>query len=340
MLKGNQIIFFAYLTSIFEPMDAPISVFAPATLSNLGSGFDILGVAVQSESLGDTVTARLVPQLGVQITAITGDGGKLPLAAEKNTAGKSVLALLRQGGYESKHGVELSIHKGLPLGSGLGSSAASACGAVFAVNELLKRPFGMNELVAIATEGELVASGSYHADNTAPCVYGGIVAVTTKDPLRVEPISLHQSVKDLALILAMPDYQVSTREARQVLPSQVDLKVAIQQAAHVAGLMKILSNGDLDLLDVYMTDFLAMPYRKQLYHGAQAMIEVAKGAGAITAGVSGAGPALFVLTRQEDASKVRTAMKSNKSSVFAQDQPYTYTISEICGFGGAGCRVR
>lgn len=259
--------------------------FAPATVANLGVGFDILGLALCEP--GDVVRAELRDEPGAVVIHIEGDGGKLSKAADKNTASVAANSLLRQLG--STVGVNLTIYKDLPLASGLGSSAASAVAAVVAVNALLGEPLSTLELLPAALDGEASVSG-YHADNVGPCLVGGIclVAGITADTLYHLPIP-----SNLHLALVTPDVAVPTAMARAALPSSIPLKTMVKQTGGVARLMDALYRDDLEALAAAMeTDTVVEPARAHLMPMLSEMRMVARREGALGLVISGAGPTL------------------------------------------------
>ncbi|MBW4435702.1 MAG: homoserine kinase [Pleurocapsa minor GSE-CHR-MK-17-07R] len=263
--------------------------FAPATIANIGVGFDILGMAV--EDIGDTVFAQLTETPGVVIESITGDGGRLPLKAEKNTAGVAAIEVLKRAG--SPFGVSLRIHKGLPLASGLGSSAASAVAGAVATNAALGNPLTRDELLAPALEGEALVSG-YHADNVAPALYGGITlsyGVTAGQIVRLP------SVASMYLSLVTPNVEVETAKARAALPAQVPLKSMVAQTAGVARLMHGIYTGDIAMIAAAMeTDTIIEPARAFLMPLLAEARSTAKQHGALALVISGAGPTLVAVS--------------------------------------------
>ncbi|MFA6034084.1 MAG: homoserine kinase, partial [Myxococcota bacterium] len=218
-------------------MPSTVTVFAPATVANVASGFDILGFALNEP--GDEVTASRSAKGGVTIESIEGDGGKLPWQAERNTAGVPVLRFLEQTGITE--GVSIRLRKMMPLGSGLGSSAASAAAAAFAVNELFDRPLSPGELVPFALEGERVACGTAHADNAAPSLLGGFVLIRNYSPLDLVRIS---APAELWAAVIHPDIEVRTEDARRILKKRVFLKDAVTQWGNTAGLIAGLLMSD------------------------------------------------------------------------------------------------
>lgn len=287
-------------------MDArqTVRAFAPGSVSNVGPGFDVFGFAV--DGVGDTVEARRRQQPGVVLTDITGDGGRLPREAERNTAGIAALQLLQaareQGrldaGAFEKVGLELVLHKGMPLASGLGSSAASAVAAVVAVDALLGTGLPQETLLRCAVEGERVACGSAHADNAAPSLYGGFVLVRgagvgNTGGHRVTQLPVPEG---LTCALLHPHVEVETRAAREALGDRVSLAAAVHQWGNAAALVAALFRGDLDLLAETLVDCVAEPVRSRFVPGFAAVRQAALDAGALGCGLSGSGPTIFALT--------------------------------------------
>ncbi len=265
---------------------------APATVANLGSGFDILGLALADPA--DTVIAERSDTWGVTIAEIKGDGGALPYDPTRNTAGVAAAHVLKQisASIGVSEGVRLTIHKGLPLASGLGSSAASAVAGAVAVNALFGAPLQPIDLLEACVEGEAAVSGR-HADNVAPALLGGIVLVTgiTADSIHRLPIP-----SGMNLVLVTPGVAVPTAQARAVLPKQIALHDMITQTGAVARLIAALYEGDLKLLAQAMeTDSVVEPARAYLMPGLAEARTAAKAAGALGLVISGAGPTLCAL---------------------------------------------
>ncbi len=267
-----------------------VRAFAPATVANVACGFDILGFAL--ERPGDEVVARRTEQPGVVLTEITGDGGRLPLDASLNTAGRAVQALLDR--LEPDCGVALKLHKGLPLASGLGSSAASAVAAVFAVDQLLEAHLPLTDLLLCALEGERLASGSAHADNAAPSLYGGFVLVRSSDPPDVVRLPIPEG---LSCAVVRPHIEVETATARALLGEWVRLRDAVTQWGNVAGLMVGLLTEDWDLIRRSLEDVIAEPVRAAQVPGFSAAQRSALESGALGCSLSGSGPSIFALCR-------------------------------------------
>jgi homoserine kinase len=271
-------------------MASGIKVFAPASVGNCIVGFDALGLCL--EEPGDEIIVTLVDEPGLKITRITGAKGKLPLEVEKNTAGFAALSLLKHLGKEDL-GIEMEIHKKMPFGSGLGSSAASAVGGAFAINELLKRPLEKRELLPFAMEGEMLASGSRHADNVAPSLLGGIVLTRDNDSLDVHRLTIP---KGLYATVIYPHVEVLTKAARDILSPTVPLKKMVQQSANMAAFVLGLFNGDLDLIKRSLQDVVIEPQRAQLIPHFEKVKNAALEEGALGCSISGAGPSIFALS--------------------------------------------
>jgi homoserine kinase len=273
-----------------------IEVFAPASSANLGSGFDVFGLAV--EGPGDYIRMQRNGLNELRIRSITGDGGKLSRNPEENTAGVALLAYLNA--VNAGYGFDLWINKKLPLGSGLGSSAASAVAAVFAANELLGRPMQKRELIRWAAEGERVASGAVHADNIAPSMLGGITLVRS---VAQEDILSLPVPKGIHLVIVHPHVEVRTSDARKVLPSSIPLKTAIRQWSNTASLVAACYTSDLTLFGKSMEDEVAEPARKALIPYYDEAKSVAFAAGAVGCSISGAGPSILAVCDALDVAK-------------------------------------
>ena len=269
-------------------MKAGIKVFAPATIANVACGYDILGLAL--EKPGDEIIARFSDQPGLKITLITGVKGKLPYDVDKNTAGVAAKKLIEYLDFDG--GIELEIHKKMPFGSGLGSSAASAVAGAMAINELLKRPLTKRELLPFAVVGEQAADGSYHADNVAPSLLGGIILIRDNQTLDVHRLS---TPKGLFAVVVYPHIQILTKEARAVLSDNITLKQHIQQSGNLAGLVIGLNNSDFDLIRRSLQDVIIEPQRAKLIPKFYEIKESALKEGALGCSISGAGPSIFAL---------------------------------------------
>lgn len=299
-----------------------VKAFAPATVANVACGFDVLGFAIHG--LGDYVTATLSDEPGLRITSIIGDGGKLPLEAEKNTAGLSALSLLKNAGKLDEIGIDLQIEKKMPLGSGLGSSAASSAASVVAVNGLLGNPYSSHELLPFAVEGEMAASGTAHADNVAAALIGGFILVKTHHPPDV--ISLNTPEK-LHCTIIHPQIEIQTKNSRKILKKQVPLEKAVTQWGNLGALIAGLYTNDYDLIGRSLHDEIIEPVRSVLIPGFAAMKKAALDHGALGCSISGSGPSLFALsTSKEEAEKIGKAMGLKLKSIGLE---YDLHISKI-----------
>ncbi len=264
-----------------------IKVFAPASVANVACGFDALGFAIHGP--GDELIARLSDKPGLRITKITGAGNQLPYDPEKNTAGVAALRLLEHLG-ETGRGIALEIHKKMPFGSGLGSSAASAAAAVMVVNELLRRPLSKRDLLPFAVEGEQAADGAWHADNVAPALLGGLVLIRDNATLDVQRLHVP---KGLYTVVVYPHVEVLTRHARAILSDTVPMRAFIQQTGNMGGLVVGLFNSDFDLIHRSLQDVVVEPQRANLIPHFYEVKEAALQAGALGCSISGAGPSIF-----------------------------------------------
>lgn len=281
-------------------MKKTITVKAPASVSNLCCGFDILGMALQEPY--DWMQLTINPEPGIRI--LHTDDYRLPVAATENIAGVALQAMINELGYES--GFDIVIHKAIRPGSGIGSSAASAAGIVVAANELFGKPFNKKELVGFAMEGELLASGTRHADNLAPCIYGGLVLI--RDTASLDIVQL--DTPPLFITVLHPQIEIKTAFARSILPTEVPLKDAVVQWANVAGLTAGFLKGDYNLISRSLQDIIIEPVRSKLIPGFNHAREQAKLAGALGGGISGSGPSLFMLSQTSAiARNVETALK-------------------------------
>ncbi len=285
-----------------------IKIFCPATIANLNCGFDIMGLCL--ETIGDEMIIRKSIEKGIKITKIT--GADLPLEIEKNVAGVAALALINYIAFKGdaiKHGFEIEIHKKIKAGSGIGSSSASAAGAVFGINELLGKPFTKHELINFAMKGEVVASGSEHADNVAPCLLGGFTLVRGYNPLDVIRID---APSELYAVVLHPNIEVKTSDARAVLHPMIPLKDAITQTGNLGGLIAGLYTNDYNLIGRSLKDVLIEPLRKHLIPNFDQVKNATLQNGALGSGISGAGPSIFALCKgQEIAENVALAMSES-----------------------------
>ncbi len=282
-------------------MSDEIKVFCPATIANISCGFDVLGVAL--DAVGDEMTVRKTSEKGIRITKI--DGQELPMATLKNVAGVAGLAFLAASDY--KGGFEIEIYKKIKAGSGIGSSAASSTGAVWAMNELLDKPFSTLELVQFSMEGERLASGVAHADNVAPALFGGFTLVRSYKPLDIIPIP---SPNELYATIIHPQIEVKTSDSRKILKTTISLSDGIKQWGNVGGLIAALFTNDYDLIGRSLEDHIVEPIRSILIPAFDDVKKTAIQSGALGCGISGSGPSIFAFSKGlEIAEKVEQAMK-------------------------------
>jgi len=281
---------------------ARASAFAPASVGNVAIGFDILGFAI--DTLGDRVTVSRREAPGVEIAAVRGSSGELPREARDNTAGRALLAL--QEAVRPDFGFRLEIDKGIPLGAGLGGSAASAVGAVVAANSLLPRPVSRLELLQFAMAGEAVASGARHADNIAPSLFGGLVLTVGIDHPRVKQIPVPAGIR---AVIVHPHMFLATSRARAILKLSVDLSDFVWQTANLAGFISGCYTDDLDLIRASFEDVVIEPQRAALIPGFKEVRRGAMEAGALGCSISGAGPSMFAWALEATAPAVLAAMR-------------------------------
>ena len=277
-----------------------IAVYAPGSVSNLGPGFDCLGIAFTGR--GDLVTARRTGGGGVRVTAVSDP--RIPVDPQRNTAAIAAAAVLRRAAADG--GLELTIEKGLPLAAGMGGSAASAVAGAVAADAVLGSRLARLDLLGAALTAEAVVSGR-HADNVAPSLLGGAVLAVSLDPLHVTPVRVHP---DLSLVLVTPGYAVETVRARAVLPDAVPRGEAVGQAARLAGLVAGLDRGDADLIRRSMVDGIAEPARMALYPGYPEARAAGLEAGAVGVAVSGAGPTVVAVVTAGSAERVGAALRA------------------------------
>jgi homoserine kinase len=266
--------------------------FAPATVANVCCGFDILGFAMDFPGDEVRVTLRDTPIVAIQ--RIEGDSGRLPREANRNTAGVAILSFLQALG--NPVGAEIELYKNLPLGSGMGSSAASGVAALVALNHLLGNPLTPMQLIPHAMEAERVACGSAHADNVAPSLLGGVVLVRDYHPLDIVPISFPT---DLYCTLVHPRLELRTADSRRVLKPLVSLADAVTQSGNTAGLIVGLMKPDYALISRSLKDVIAEPVRAVFIPGFEQQRKAAIGHGALGCGISGSGPAIFILSTDD-----------------------------------------
>jgi homoserine kinase len=306
---------------------AAVTAFAPATVSNVACGFDVLGFALNEP--GDEVSAAFVDGAAapVVIAGITGDDGRLPREASRNTAGVAAQALVDRLG--ERRPIALVIHKGLPLASGLGGSAASAAAAVVAVDALVGARAPLEALIACALEGERIGAGSAHPDNVVPALCGGFVLVRVPEPPDIVRLPVPA---DLTAVVVHPDLEIETARARALLGDVVPLANAIRQWANLGALVDGLHRGDFALIARSLEDTIAEPRRASLVPGFAKIKRAALDAGALGCSLSGSGPAIFALcSSAPSAARVAAAMAAAVEAAIG-GRPRTY-VSPIASRG-------
>ncbi len=278
------------------------TAFAPASVGNVAIGFDILGFSV--DALGDRVTVSVRDAPGVEILAARGVAGELPREPRDNTAGRALLGLLEA--LRPGFGFSIEIDKGIPLGSGLGGSAASAVGAVVAANALLPQPAAPLELLKFALAGEAVASGGRHADNIAASLFGGLVLTVGIDHPRVKQIPVPAGIR---AVIVHPHMFLATARARAMLKGSVELSDFVWQTANLAGFISGCYTSDLDMIRASLEDVVIEPQRAALIPGFHDVRRGAMEAGALGCSISGAGPSMFALSTAATAAAVLAAMR-------------------------------
>jgi len=276
-----------------------ITAFAPASIANVGAGFDVLGVALDSP--GDTVTVTKVKEkhFSFHVETVLAN---VPVTEDKNIA--AYVAKLMMEELKCDFGIEMILHKNMPVGSGIGSSGASVVASLFAVNALLQNPLSKKELLRFAIEGERKASGAAHGDNVAPALFGGACIIRNEKPLDVISFHIHPSI---TWIVLSPHVSLTTAKARSVLPHVVPLQDVTRQMGNMGGLLIGLMEGNADIIRHCMVDHIAEPKRRSLIPAFSEVKEAAIKAGALAAGISGSGPAIFAVTL----SKERAAFIAN-----------------------------
>ncbi|WP_396590215.1 homoserine kinase [Allomuricauda sp. R78024] len=295
-----------------------IKVFCPATIANVSCGFDVLGLAL--DAVGDEMIVRKTSEKGITITKILGQ--KLPLETNLNVSGVAGLALLEKSDYQG--GFEIEIDKKIKPGSGIGSSAASSAGAVWAMNELLGKPFSNLELVQFAMQGEKLASDVAHADNVAPAIYGGFTLVRSYKPLDIVSIP---TPSELFATVIHPQIEVKTSDSRKILKTNITLEKGIQQWGNVGGLIAGLFKNDYDLIGRSLEDHIVEPIRSILIPGFDDIKSNAIEVGALGCGISGSGPSIFALSKGENvAQAVAESMKETYRNIGI---PFDIHVSKV-----------
>lgn len=296
-----------------------IKVHPCGTVANLVCGFDVLGMALEQPT--DTMEVTLLDEPTIRI--ISKDGFPLPADPAQNTAGAPLIAMQEELGRPI--GFEVLISKRIKPGSGIGSSAASAAGAVVAANHLLGNPFSKEDMVRFAMFGEKVASGVKHADNVTPCIYGGITLIRSIFPLDIVTIP----APDLHVTVVHPQIEVKTADARQILRKQVALKDAIRQWGNIAGLVAGFMKNDLELIGRSLEDVIIEPVRSMLIPGFDEVKSKCKSAGALGGGISGSGPSIFMLSKdRQTATAVEAVMKEVYDNIGLDYHTYITTINQ------------
>lgn len=295
-----------------------IKVFAPATVSNVVCGFDCLGFALNEPC--DEMTLRL--NAGKSVKIEHSDNYNLPAAAEKNVAGVALLALLEK--VDENIGFEVEITKKIKPGSGIGSSSASAVGAVVAANKLLEERFSLSELAEFALAGEFVASQGRHADNVAPCLFGGFVLVRSVNPLDIVTLDF----PPIFATVIHPQIEIKTSYAREILPVNVSLRDAIAGWSNLGALVAALAKGDYALVSRALEDNIVEPVRKNLIPRFDELKAASLNAGALGGGISGSGPSVFMLSEtHETARRVETAMKETYAPAEIEFHTYVSPVN-------------
>ncbi|MBA6152617.1 homoserine kinase [Gelidibacter maritimus] len=296
-----------------------IKIFSPATVANVSCGYDVLGFCL--DTIGDEMIIRKTERKGIYITKI--EGYDLPLDATKNVAGVSALAMIADA--KPDFGFEIEIYKNIKPGSGIGSSSASASGSVFAINELLGRPYTKTQVTDFAMKGESLASGSEHADNLAPGIFGGFTLVKSISPLEILQLP---TPKDVYATIIHPQIEIKTSDARAILPKSFPLKDAITQWANLGSFVHALHTSDYELLKRSLQDVIVEPHRSQLIpHFAEVKLAALEH-GALGASISGAGPAIFALSKGiENAENVEKAMREVYSKTEIAFETYVSKIN-------------
>lgn len=300
-------------------MKDSIKVFSPATVANVGSGFDILGFALNNR--GDIIEAHMNNEKCIRI--FNQSGTDLPLNPLKNVAGVAVQAMLTE--LNTAQGFDITFHQKISPGSGIGSSAASSAGSVFAINELLDQPYSLTELVRFAMQGEKAASGVAHADNVAPALLGGFTLIRSYNPLDVIQLP---SPKNLLCTIAHPDIIVRTEDSRRILTKEIQLKDAVIQWGNVAGLVSGLYTNDFELIGRSLQDVIIEPIRALLIPGFDKIKKTVLEAGALGCSISGSGPSIFALSNSEGVAQiVEQSMRKIFNGMDIEVDTFTSTIN-------------
>ena len=311
-----------------KKLNMTVKISSPATVANLVCGFDILGMAIDAPF--DMMEMKLIDEPVIRIKH--NDEFGLSEQPENNVAGVALMALMEasppgppKGGFGKPFGFEVSINKQIKPGSGLGSSAASSAGAVVGANHLLGNIFSKEDLVRFAMNGEKLASGVKHADNLAPCIYGGVILVRSIFPLDIVELS----APPLFVTVVHPQIEVRTSDARQILKKQVLLKNAIKQWGNIAGLVTGLLKKDYELIGRSLEDVIIEPVRSILIPGFDEIKIKCKEAGVLGGGIAGSGPSVFMLSKDESTARsVESVMKDVYNKTGIDYNTYVTTINK------------
>ena len=295
-----------------------IKIFSPATVANVGCGFDVLGLCL--DKVGDQMVIRKTQRKGIFITKI--EGFELPYAVHENVAGVSALAMYNELNVD--FGFEIEIYKQIKPGSGIGSSAASAAGSVFGMNYLLDNAFDKIDLIKFAMKGEAVASKSEHADNIAPAILGGFTLVKQNNPLEVIQLP---TPKALNAVIVHPQIEIKTADSRAILPKTVAVSDATTQWSNVGSLVHALHTSDYNLIGKSLKDVVIEPHRSKLIPNFNSLRKISLESGALGCSISGSGPSLFSLCEGlENARKVEANQRHFMTNIGI---PFETHISKI-----------
>lgn len=284
-----------------------IKVFSPGSVTNLSCGYDILGFCL--DKVGDTITITKTPEKGIIISSI--DKYDLPTSIDENVAGIAAQAMISEVSID--YGIDIKIEKGIKPGSGIGSSAASSAGVVYAINKLIGSPFTNLQLIRFAMEGEKYVSGSYHADNVSPILLGGFTLVRSIEELDIIKLP---NPKDLIATIIRPEIELKTSDSRKVVKSKVTIDKMVQQSANLAAFISSLYTEDYELMSSSIVDVIIEPDRALLIPEYYNIKEISTKAGAIACGISGSGPAIFSLSKSSEvANDILNKISSHFDSV-------------------------
>jgi homoserine kinase len=284
-----------------------IKVFSPGSVTNLSCGYDILGFCL--DKVGDTITITKTPEKGIIISSI--DKYDLPTSIDENVAGIAAQAMMNEVSID--YGIDIKIEKGIKPGSGIGSSAASSAGVVYAINKLIGSPFSNLQLIRFAMEGEKYVSGSYHADNVSPILLGGFTLVRSIEELDIIKLP---NPKDLIATIIRPEIELKTSDSRKVVKSKVTIDKMVRQSANLAAFISSLYTEDYELMSSSIVDEIIEPDRALLIPEYYNIKEISTKAGAIACGISGSGPAIFSLSKSSEvANDILNKISSHFDSV-------------------------